>query len=224
MTATLKNLTLTRLIVYSMLLVFIEQRSVAGTVSYVGALTDANEVFIKNIAITDASIVSIQTLSYGGGVNGQGILIVPGGFDPIVTIFDSAGQFLDENDDGTCPPATEDDANCFDSTLISVLNIPGVYIFAVSVAPNFAAGSTLADGFLGIGDFAGRSQDYAVDVSVDALNDVPEPSGFLPLTIALGGIVVHEATKRLRFRCRRTQTMSVKTISASVSGDRIVDR
>lgn len=173
---------------------------IAGTVSYLGSFTTANDVFLQSVVISEGSIVTVQTLSYGGGTNAAGTVILPGGFDPIVTMFDSTGQFLDENDDGTCPPATEDNGNCFDSSLNIVLNTSGTYLFALTVAPNFAAGSTLADGFYNIGDFAGRSQDYAVDVTVSPINDVPEPSERIPTTVVAIIVAFYGLTNRLRLK------------------------
>lgn len=54
-------------------------------------------------SLTEASILNFRTYSYGGGVNAQGVFVAPGGFDPILTLFDSGGNFMREFTNSTGP-------------------------------------------------------------------------------------------------------------------------
>lgn len=148
----------------------------ASTVSFTGTLFDPNQVILQTFLVGGQSTLTIQTLGYGGGVNGVGQSIVSGGFDPIVTVFDPSGVFVNDNDDGQCPPGNVSEGNCFDSTLSLFITSSGNYTVALTASPNFSAGTTLADGFLGIGDFNGRSSSYAFDVAIDTASSVPEPA------------------------------------------------
>lgn len=156
------------------------------TSAFTGSFSDPNDVLLQIISITAPSTLTIQTWGYGGGVNGDGQNIPSGGFDPVVTLFDPAGDFVNDNDDGQCPPGNALNGNCFDSTLSAFVSSLGTYTVALTVSPNFSSGITLADGFLGIGDFNGMGTTYAMDITVDSVNSVPEPSG---LTLLIAGAV-----------------------------------
>lgn len=55
--------------------------------------------------VSATSTMSAVTSSYGGGTNGQGAAIAQRGFEPCLTLFDSAGNFLASTFAGaTCRP------------------------------------------------------------------------------------------------------------------------
>lgn len=152
--------------------------------SCTGTFEDPNQIFLQAFSFPSLSDILIQTWQYGGsgsapgGTNGAGVVIPVGGFDSVVSVFGPDGTLIDYNDDGTCPPGTLDGENCFDSTL-AINSLPaGTYTLALTVVGNYPAGVALSDGFVLAGDFGGRAQSYAVDISVTSENVVPEPSTF----------------------------------------------
>ncbi|WP_299356630.1 DVUA0089 family protein [uncultured Shimia sp.] len=102
---------------------------------------------------TSTSVV-IRTYSYGGGIQPDGTVVPAGGFDPILTLYDAAENFIGETDDDTTglaqadpsTRATYDAGDTFDLA-------PGTYTAAVSQWSNYAyLASTLSDEFVETGD------------------------------------------------------------------------
>jgi hypothetical protein len=133
--------------------------------------------------VAQGPLLNIQSWGYGGssgapgGVNLNGNVIAPGGFDPIITLFLGTGDsatWVATNDDGDCPPGTLDGGNCYDSTLNLTGLSAGTYTLVLTAFSNFAVanepGETLGLGFSGGGSFEGRTDDFAVDVQA-----IPEP-------------------------------------------------
>ena len=59
----------------------------------------------RDFTVRLSSMVQAITFSYGGGVNGNGLAISPGGFEPDLSLFDAPGLFLASTFFGaTCPP------------------------------------------------------------------------------------------------------------------------
>lgn len=152
----------------------------ASSISYPGTLSDANSVHLIMFTVGTVSNVTLQTYSYGGstsapgGTNAAGNAIVPGGFDPVIAAFGPDNGFIDQNDDGLCPIGAFDGGNCFDSTLELVALLPGIYTVSLTVAGNYAAGAHLSDGFTGGGDLFGRTNSFAVDLTINPIASVPE--------------------------------------------------
>jgi hypothetical protein len=147
----------------------------------------------------------VETFGYAGGTNGQGTVIAAGGFDPDLSLFDSSGNLLDQNDDGTGFVAVDSTTgNAFDSYLTDSLGV-GSYTVALTESPNFANGPTLGDSFLfaGQGDFtcsyflgssgafcdasfSQRNGNYALDITTPGVSPpsaTPEPAS-LVLTVS----------------------------------------
>ena len=68
--------------------------------SFQGTLNGDDGIQLFTFSVSSPSTVTIQTLSYAGGINAQGVTIPNGGFDPVLTLFDSSGVLADQNDDG----------------------------------------------------------------------------------------------------------------------------
>jgi hypothetical protein len=142
----------------------------------------------RNFIVAAPSTVQAVTFSYGGGTNGNNQTIVPDGFEPYLSLFDSSGTFLSSTFFGvTCPPGANTNAGsgqCYDVLLDAGLLAPGNYIITISAFENmsFAENSgagTLADGFTGLGNLAfGEDMHYAFDVVIQQTSQVPEPSTF----------------------------------------------
>ncbi|MGA2813465.1 MAG: DVUA0089 family protein, partial [Candidatus Acidiferrum sp.] len=64
-----------------------------STASYTGSLASSSDVYslVFNVGGTTGQTVTVQTWSFGGGVNAAGNTIPAGGFDPFVAIFDGTG-------------------------------------------------------------------------------------------------------------------------------------
>jgi len=128
--------------------------------SYTGNLTNDDSVQLFNLSIKEASTVSIRTWSYAGGKNAHGELIPAGGFDPILTIFDADGNYLDESHD------IDTDNEEYDALLSKDL-VAGNYIVALTQYPNAAVLTTLKNAFIegsGESKFNGRNNQWALDI------------------------------------------------------------
>jgi hypothetical protein len=130
------------------------------TVTGLFSADDEQQQFEFSIPTT--SIVTIETISYGGGtfVSNPAITIGPGGFDPVLSLFDGTGAFLDEDDDDddalgstATDPGT---GNAFDAFLQTTLDA-GTYTVVVTQFDNFfdgGVGDDISNGFELEGDAA----------------------------------------------------------------------
>lgn len=71
--------------------------------SFTGVFANDNSVQQFNLVVGSNSIVTVKTLSYGGGVNQGGTTIAAGGFAPELTIFDSTGNEYAFDAGGSAP-------------------------------------------------------------------------------------------------------------------------
>jgi PEP-CTERM motif-containing protein len=129
----------------------------AANLSFVGTLAHDGSVALRSFDVSAPSLVTLRTWSYAGGTNAAGVLIDRGGFDPILTLFDSAGVWVAENDDGGQNPDTSwkipADAvtgKHWDAYLEASL-APGAYVVSVTEFYNHVrriqTPPNLADGF-----------------------------------------------------------------------------
>ncbi|HTU48908.1 MAG TPA: DVUA0089 family protein [Bryobacteraceae bacterium] len=146
--------------------------ALADNFSFQGTFTSDDNVQLFTFAVGSTSTVTLQTWSYAGGVDAQGVAIPRGGFDPILALFNSAGAEINQNDDGgSNVPADSVTGEHYDTYLQSTL-APGTYTVSVMEYDNFAIGPNLSDGFTrtGQGDFTaafGCSEGKFCDVSGD---------------------------------------------------------
>jgi hypothetical protein len=151
----------------------------------------------RTFHVSTASTMTAITFSYGGGANGSGTVIADAGFEPYLSLFDAAGNFLNSTFFGTtCPPGAHTSpalGSCFDVLLNGGTLAAGDYRITISAfqnlsfAENFGTG-TLADGFTGLGNLAqGEDLHYAFDVSLTSTSSVPEPASAL---LVAGGFAV----------------------------------
>ncbi|HLK18863.1 MAG TPA: DVUA0089 family protein, partial [Bryobacteraceae bacterium] len=128
---------------------------------------------VETFHVPVLSTVQAVTFSYGGGTNGAGNTILPGGFEPYLSLFDSSGNFLASTLFGvTCPAGANTNPasnQCFDVALGAGMLAPGTYEIAISAFENqsFAENSgsgNLADGFTGLGNLQpGEDMHFAFD-------------------------------------------------------------
>lgn len=153
---------------------------------------------VRDFHVTNASAMQAITFSYGGGVNGAGMTIAEGGFEPYLSLFDAGGHFLASTFFGTVCPAgamtNTKSGQCLDVQLDGGTLAAGDYQIAISAFENLSfaenlGSGTLADGFTGLGNLADNEDlHFAFDVSLTSTSAVPEPgTGML---VAGAGIVV----------------------------------
>jgi hypothetical protein len=121
----------------------------ATNISYTGEFAHDNDVALFNFTVGAASTVVLRTYSYAGGVNAAGLTIARGGFDPIVTLFNSAGQLIDQQDDAASCSKVGTDAvthMCWDINLTAQL-AAGNYTASIQQYDNYSVSENLADGF-----------------------------------------------------------------------------
>jgi hypothetical protein len=125
----------------------------AGNFSYTGAFSQDDQLETFLFTAPSASTV-VRTWSYAGGMNAAGQMILPGGFDPILSVFDATGGLVTSsllvasNNDGAGVDTDPATGNAFDSLLVlNALNPGGIYVLILSQNDNSANGPTYGDGF-----------------------------------------------------------------------------
>lgn len=177
----------------------------AANISYTGEFTYDNDVKLFQFTVDTLSTVGLRTWSYAGGINAAGETIARGGFDPIVALFNSAGQLIGEQDDGECHRVAADAVSrqCWDINY-SIELAPGTYTASLQQYNNYHVSNNLADGFYyqdvqyrnfrnGFVDEMDirRNGSWAFDllnVSLPAAADVPEPGSIWLVGAALAGL------------------------------------
>jgi hypothetical protein len=175
----------------------------ANDLSFTGMFHHDNDVQRFTFTVSSTSDVTLRSWSYAGGVNAQGDTIARGGFDPILSLFDSTGALIYEQDDAGCSNVAADavTSRCYDVKYTNNLTA-GTYTVTVQQFNNFAAGLNLADGFVhdgladlnfrnGFVDVAGDKRDahWAFDIlNVDTVVVTPPANVPEPAALALVGI------------------------------------
>lgn len=185
-------------------------QSAAATISFTGDLrSDANIVgcgtgcTLDLVADTDETIAQWAarresftlaapatgyaiTFSSGGGTNGAGTPIAAGGFQPYLSLFDGAGNFLASTYFSPLVGPAYDTSLDFGTLGAGTYQIVISAYLNMSMAENSGTG-TLADGFTGLGNlYQGEDLHYAFDVVLeDGGGPVPEPG---MLMLVLGGL------------------------------------
>ena len=137
----------------------------AADFSFTGNFVNDNDVQQFAFNVGADSTVSLRSWSYAGGTNAAGTVIARGGFDPILTLFTSAGTRIGQQDDGGCTLVASDAVTnqCWDTFLTTSL-VSGDYIATIQQYNNFSRGS-LSDGFTFSGDANANFRNGFVDFS-----------------------------------------------------------
>lgn len=169
--------------------------AMATDFSFVGSLADPNEVQLFEFFVPADSTVTLRTWSYAGGTNAAGDIIVRGGFDPILALFNSVGALIGQNDDGGLNVMADAVTGQRFDTFFQQNLAAGNYTVSVMAFSNFANGPNLSDGFGGGGsftDFVGdrRTNAWAFDIlnvgEAVQVGGVPEPATWAMLLLGFG--------------------------------------
>lgn len=127
--------------------------TIAANYSFTGTFSGDDDVQLFDFTVGVPSTVTLITKSYAGGTLSNGSVIQAGGFDPILSLFDSAGTFIILNDDDFGSNVLTDPISHerFDAFLHLVLG-PGTYTASITQFYSFPSGSNLTDGFSNTGD------------------------------------------------------------------------
>ena len=177
-----------------------------------GTFTDQAEVFEAAFSLSSASKLTIFTTSYGGGSNLSGPASVVGGFQPMITLFTSTGNYV-TGQQVTSPIAHTDPTSnlALDQYLFDANVGPGSYIAVLTdwLNQQSPSATNLSDGFVSLGSsgstfvdeqFNSRNASYALNLSADPLSGggsaVPEPATFGLILPALAGAALFLRNKK----------------------------
>jgi hypothetical protein len=173
----------------------------AEAFSFTGALQTDNDVELLSFTIGAETTVTFLTLSYAGGTNAADQVIPAGGFEPLLTVFDSTGAEVGEFANGGPGEVNEGPDGYLDAYGQQSLDA-GTYTLALSESFNIPVDGYLADGFVGGGnplcdfcDVLGNplNGNWAVDIlTVDSASEegpsatTPEPGTLILLSSGWG--------------------------------------
>ena len=195
----------------------------AGTQSVDGLLGQDDSLFVRQFDLVQNDVLSVATFAYGG-LQSPGRSIPPGGFAPVLALFqDGVGLLqLARGTDNLCSSLGSGAADpvsgfCWDAHFTLVGVNAGHYTLVLSQDGNDPLGQRLADGYsqAGIADYtsvyngvpgahfiqvdgAQRNGHFALDISAPNSPAVPEPAAALLLAAGLAGLAGWRATHRRR--------------------------
>ena len=161
----------------------------AASFSFAGTFAHDNDKTAYNFTLGATSVVTLTSLGYAGGTNGAGATIARGGFDSVLSLYDSTGTAVDFNDDGAGVPV--DITGHASDAKLSLSLAAGTYKVYLTQYNNFGP-ITLGNGFAfdgqpnfrgGFVDLYGSARDghWALDLSgVDSAvsGSVPEAASW----------------------------------------------
>jgi hypothetical protein len=160
--------------------------------------------FSVPFTVVAPSTMNAITFGYGGGTSDTGAVVLAGGLEPYLSLFDSSGNFLASTFSGiTCPAgAGMVGGNCFDVELDGGLLKTGTYTLVLSAYMNMSLAENsgvglLSDGFTGLGNLgANESLAYAFDINLTSTT--PEPGSLAGLATGLALLALRLRTVRRR--------------------------
>ncbi len=166
--------------------------SLTDSATNTGMFTDQAEVLEATFSLNTASKLTIFTTSYGGGNNLSGPASTAGGFQPMITLYTSAGSYV-TGEQVTSPIAQTDPTThlALDQYLLDANVGPGNYIAVLTDWLNQQppTATNLSDGFVSLGSSGStfvdeqlnsRTANYALNLSASPIGGggsaVPEPA------------------------------------------------
>ena len=145
-------------VVAGAMMIALDGAALAADFSLSGTFTQDDDLQLFDFSVGTESTVTFLTYSYAGGTQIDGTVIPAGGFDPVFSLFDAAGNLIFQNDDDTSGVVADDPTTgqAYDS-LLEVNLAAGDYTLVLAQYGNFTNGPNLVDGFsqTGNGDFTG---------------------------------------------------------------------
>jgi len=166
----------------------------AAFITFTGTFVEDDERFYMPFTVTDNTEVTITSFGYSGGDLLDNTFIPEGGFDTVLFLFSSLGEFIADNDDRSL--------TSFDAEIVETLT-SGSYIAVLVQYNNFLNGAVpgaiidINDDSLWAGsgavnfedvNGASRTGDYAIQISSDRLRadaKVSAPSTLLLFSLLL---------------------------------------
>src|SRR4051812_1378760 len=103
----------------------------AANFSFTGTFETDDQVQLLYLNLGTISTVTFETLSYGGGTNSAGTVVLHGGFDPRLTWFQADGTPISADNGGHCAFTNTYLGACNDAFFQGTL-IAGSYILALT--------------------------------------------------------------------------------------------
>src|SRR3954454_16084961 len=142
----------------ALFLCMIAQCAIAANISFTGSFTNDTDVQLFSFTVANPTGgVAFRTWSYTGGTNSAGTPILGGGFEPVLSLFDSDGNAMNPGPSGPCTgntgnplttlapdPITGGCGDVYYPTTLSFpggIWMPGTYTLAISMYSNPAAGN-----------------------------------------------------------------------------------
>jgi hypothetical protein len=177
--------------------------TLSGVVTTSGALPNQAQVLEETFTLTTPSAFTAFTTSYGGGMNLDGTTAAAGGFQPMLSLFNSAGNFV-AGQSVTSPVANIDSATgiAADAYLTDSNLAAGNYILVLTDWLNQQppTATNLSDGFVDLGSagstfvdeqFNTRTAAYTLNISANSVSvATPEPGSIWLLAVPFGALLV----------------------------------
>lgn len=122
----------------------------AANVTLQGTIGTDDAIQLFNFTVATPGLIDIRSYGYAGGTTSTGTSASSGGFDTILTLFDAAGDFLTDNDEGV-DAAVDPMTGMAADARITINLAAGNYILALTQFDNFSIGN-LSDGFTQTGN------------------------------------------------------------------------
>jgi PEP-CTERM motif len=157
--------------------------------------------FSTPFTLVNPGAVNAITFGYAGGTSATGAVVVAGGLEPYLSLFDASGNFLMSTFNGiNCPPgAATVSGNCFDVELDAGTLAAGSYTLVLSAYQNMSSAENLgtgklADGMSGLGNLGlNENLNYAFDLNISGQPaPVPEPGTMM---LVLAGVALVAARR-----------------------------
>src|SRR5947208_8666179 len=109
----------------------------AANITLQGSFTEDDGIQLFDIVVAPSGSLDVRTYGYAGGATSTGAVVPRGGFDPVLTLFDSAGNFIADNDDGVGVGIDPITGQASDARITRNL-AAGNYIVALTPYDNFS--------------------------------------------------------------------------------------
>ena len=175
----------------------------ATTIYSHGTFTNDNDKASVTFTIKTAQMIDFVSLGFAGGISATAHPVKAGGFDTILSIYDSAGNLVVDNDDGASAPIDAVTGRGADAAITQLL-AAGTYTVYLTQYANFGP-LQLVNGFAfdGVPDFAGgfvdisgaqRTGHWAFDIR----NIAPVPEAATSTLLLAGMGLLGVAARRRR--------------------------